>query len=55
MVNVLKKSIEPFLRFSKSVQNGQLFQIYYGSDVEKDSRSRDLESTNQQNFYGLKT
>ena len=55
MVKTLKISIELFSGFRKTTQNRKLCSIYYESDVEKKSRSRDQENTNQQNFLGFKT
>ena len=39
MGNALKKSIEPFLKFSEKCSNQKLCQVYHGSEIEKKSLS----------------
>jgi len=50
----LKKSIEPFLRFSQKRSNSKITAKYYGNDLRKTSRSGDREHQFQQNFIGVK-
>ena len=52
--SVLKKSIEPFLRFSQKRSIKKLPENYYANDLRKTSRSRDREHQFQQNFVGVK-